>query len=407
MQKLYLQTIFKFINRFGIYYGLKTLLSLVRLLRKSKKIDAHLLVNIPNIRFAVSLAGMSSFYHLISEMYTGKYRYFLAGGLSSLWMIVDKDRKQTGNISQIIFIRTLYFMIRAFVYEKPAQEVKQDETLEHSHKLTVKKSSNQLISKMRKYIDENGDYTIWMIGAFHICYCAFVYPEYLTKPYLSSLVYITGGYSRYGDNALYLIEKLSKLIRFSSINPSEIPLNTTKLSKDYIQDLVSTFKAKGYTEHLEALEGISSSCSSAKHERLFCAMQHPTQSSCILAGFERGADVYQKLIKTYLLINTTTFLFKLFNNIKKKKPHKKLHMFIHSMVTAMRSCLFIAAYIGLFSHSICLLRRLYGKESPLISVEVLVMLPTFGVLTHLLQVYPYSANGFIVPLLRWFYDIRK
>ncbi|KAJ3316111.1 hypothetical protein HDV04_000321 [Boothiomyces sp. JEL0838] len=363
MEKLYLHTIFKFINRFGIYYGLKTLLSLIQILRKSKHLNWQVFLNAPNMRFAVSLAGMSSFYHLITEIFPGKYKYFVAGALSSLWMGVNKDRKQTGNISQIIFIRTLYFLIRAFVYED-SEQVKDDE---HGHKLKLRKSSNSLLEKLKRFIDENGDYTIWMVGAFYICYCAFVYPEYLTKPYLSSLVYITGGYSRYGDKAIYLIEKLSKLIRFSSNHPLEIPLNKSKKSKEYVADLVTEFKRKGYTEHLEALEGISSSLANTKHERLFCAMQHPTQSSCVLAGFERGVDVYGKLIKTYLLINTTTFLFKLFNNIKKKKEHNKLHM----------------------------------------TVEMVVMTPTFGLLTHLLQVYPYSANGFVVPLLRWFYDIKK
>ncbi|KAJ3276897.1 hypothetical protein HDV01_002952 [Terramyces sp. JEL0728] len=405
MQKLCLQTIIKFVNRFGIYYALKTVLSLIRLLRKSKKINRNVLLNIPNIRFAISLAGMSSFYHLIAELYQGKYKYIVAGGLSSLWMVVDRDRKQTGNISQVIFIRTLYFMIRAFVYDKPKEEIKHED--EHKPALQLRKSEDKLTSRLRRYIDENGDYTIWMVGAFHICYCAFVYPEFLTKPYLSSLVYITGGYSRYGDNAIYLIEKLSKLIRFSSKNPLAIPLNHKQTSKAYVNDLMSVFKEKGFDEHLEALGGIAASCTNAKHERLFCAMQHPTQQSCILAGFERGVDVYKKLIKTYLILNTTTFLFKLFNSIKKKKEHNKTHMFIHSMATAMRSCLFIAAYIGLFSHSICLLRRVYGKESPLMTVELLVMMPTFGLLTHLLEVYPYSANGFIVPLLRWFYDIKK
>lgn len=131
----------KFANRFVTAYSAKSLISLLQYFltlrtKKSGPFIAATLFDASNVRFALSVSMFSYLYHVLKKKLTkdasdskASAKSFIAGSLASLCFLID-SKKNRSTISHMVFVRTLYFGVRAFVYTSSTtahpKRVKQD-----------------------------------------------------------------------------------------------------------------------------------------------------------------------------------------------------------------------------------------------------------------------------------------
>jgi hypothetical protein len=164
-----------FSGRLGFIYLLKTLLTLV----KDRKL---VLFDLSTFRFAFSIAGFSSIYPLLKELLGGRVRkqYIpaVSGSIASLFLLADQDNSRTATIAQLVFVRTLYFSVRAVTYNKRPVD---------SSKLKIRDSNTKVVSFIRKSIDLHGDHIMWCFVAYVIVYTTYNFPKYISKSYFKGL----------------------------------------------------------------------------------------------------------------------------------------------------------------------------------------------------------------------------
>ena len=431
----------------------------------------------------------------------------------------------------MVFVRTLYFAIRAFTYipvkrdkkivlenavapPSPQQRVvsildqqveidrlgnervvvdpkiaiknnlnrfrnKRRDSLKPSLKIRHSFSSSTLSSfanGLRSYIDKHGEFTVWVLSAFQICFLCFSAPRHVTPAFFESLIQVTASKKRLGPHASRIVRGMSDLNTHLSSLPQRheievIPLGTP--SKDHISKymkLSSTHSSPALANVLNPMKPILDVLSpSIHHDRLVCAIQHPGNASCMEGGLLTSRQVFAGLWKTYVVLNSVSFVFgevrHLMGGGKKTaesddpspKSRPSLQLRLQKVaVTILRNTLMVSSYVGVFSYFLCLLRRHFpGREyllnygvagvlaAPTIYVdkpgrltelnafvvskiiesliislrlwgiikysrffENCLMVPTYGVLSVIMQDHQHALNGFTTPLLKWFYNLR-
>ncbi|KAJ3320110.1 hypothetical protein HDV06_005675 [Boothiomyces sp. JEL0866] len=457
-----------FVQRFGIYYTIKILISFVR-----KRKNGFKMIDSSNARFATMMAGFSLYPLLVQLLPNYSQKHFIAGCLSAIWLIVDKDQKRTATISQMIFIRTVYFVIRAWIYkgvketglkELPDSKAEGPHEESHQKELELRSSKSEIVNGFKKLVHLYGDHIIWASSAFHICFTAFNFSEYLSKSYFKSLVYITGSYERFGPDAANIIKGMSNIIKYGTRHPENLPdipagKTTLEFLNEFEKTLPSNEEGRSFLKSVDAIKGALPI--TVRHNKFICAMQHPETASCTIAALHTCRDVVRRLIKIYILLNlaslSVSFGTLAYNKYKRKTTKKTVSKIIkNAMINTIRSCLMVAGFVGGFSLSLCTLRKLFGREyliswgiagamatpSILIDkpgrllemntfsatktfeslvlflhhhnilsynklVEMTVMIPTVGTLTMIMDEYPYAMNGYMTGLFKWIFNIKS
>ncbi|KAJ3276900.1 hypothetical protein HDV01_002955 [Terramyces sp. JEL0728] len=355
-----------FVQRFGIFYTIKILISFVR----NRKTGLRLLDS-SSSRFATTLAGFSLYPALVQVFSTHKSKHFIAGCLSALWLVADNDDKRTATISQIVFMRTVYYVIRAWVYkgvketglqEIPKANADPNEAESHHKELELRKSKYGIVNKFKQLVHLHGDHIVWASSAFHICFAAFNYSEYLSKSYFKSLVYITGSYERFGPDAANIIKGMSNIIKYGTRHPGKLPdipagKTTIEFLNEFGKGLPKNEEGDAFLKSVSAIKGALAQ--NVHHQKFICAMQHPETASC--------RDVVRRLIKIYIFLNlaslSVSFGTLAYSKYKKKTTKKTVTSIInHAIISTVRSCLMVAGFVGGFSLSLCTLRKLFGRE---------------------------------------------
>lgn len=299
---LILNTIKLFSKRFGVIYLLKTIFSLIKA-RKLSPIDAS------NARFATSIAATSTVYPLLKQNLIGRLQPmhipFVAGSLSSLLLRIDTDSTRTGTISQIIFVRTAFYLIRAFTYSNPGGRFFIGD---REKKLSIRNSNSRVIIAIRKIIDMNGGHIIWIIFAYIIVFTTFNYPNYVSKSYFKGLVYISGCYKKYGKMAESMVYNSGMLLQnlhakrhlqaLERIPESKTSIDYLTQTKDSIKDpLIKAdfLKIMVFTDFIPP---------SIHHDYLQCVFSHPHHSSCLKGALFTAKKVLLSGGKTYLILNS-------------------------------------------------------------------------------------------------------
>ena len=181
----------KTLRDFLIYFSSKSLLNLLqsKFIRKSK-FDGF-----DNLKFALSISLISPIYAVTSHLTSSN---FLAGTISSLALTLDRSSRSS-TISQMVFVRVIYYLIRLNIYSSDTS--------------TPKPSTSPTLTNLRKFIHKYGEYTTWSALAFYITYTCFAYPERVTKSFFSSLIKVTASRNRMGPHPNRVVRSLSRVIR--------------------------------------------------------------------------------------------------------------------------------------------------------------------------------------------------
>ena len=359
------------LRRFLLLYSGQSLLLAIKFYLKSKSIDKSVFFNASNARFAISIAGLSSSFQFWKSMLQGLspvYKSAIAGALSAPFLMLDGDGQRSAMISQAIFTRTVYFMIRMFVYEPAMPGSTQNS------KIQVRKSSNQFSKMLRKIIDKYGNWIVWIALAYRVCYASWVTPELLRKSYYDQLVYITGSNKRLGRDA-------KKFIRGASVlnNALEVLPNTHSLEKipsgvsshahleQYLRKLDHNSNLWSALDNIKDISKYLPS-QTAHHDNLSCLIQHPWQPDCNLAAYGIGKDVLSVTLPIFIKLNGASLVFSLIKQLYKcrrnKKPieYRKMCKSIYkSVIATLRSSLMLTGFISVFSLSVCKLRNVFGR----------------------------------------------
>ncbi|KAJ2997004.1 hypothetical protein HDV02_005948 [Globomyces sp. JEL0801] len=294
-RKVLIKIAINFIKKYISIYSLKSLVSLLSSLRK-KRVDLwKILLDTSNARFALSISGMSAFYPLLLRILSTtslneKYQAGVAGAISSLWLTIDPVRSRTTTISQMVFMRTLYYAIRAFIYEKDIKEHHQisdvdrldgikkpidSKKVEHSNHVIVRSSNSPKLQFLRHLAHSNRILIIHLV-----CHFSFGYPRYMTKSFYKTLVDLTASHGRHAyNNFRGLSDAIAFFASCKTIHPMEF--NKTDMnSLDYYQHWENKLpvgdKLKSLLQQVSTVK--SSYTPGVKHYSLLCSMQHPRES---------------------------------------------------------------------------------------------------------------------------------
>ena len=358
-----------FIFRFIILYGGQTLLSILQLYLRSKSISLETFINLGNLKFASSIAGLTSSYRFWIELLgnlSSTKKVAVAGALAAPMLLIDDNKQRSAMIAQAIFTRTLYFMIRVFVYESFMVDGKET--------IKVRESNNVMLKTIRKVIHKCGDWIVWFALAYRVCYASWVTPELLRKNYYDQLVYITGSNVRMGREAKHFIQGATQINNVLE----EMPF-VHKVEN--IDHNMSSFDH--YTKHLNNLAKNSKLWTaldhsknilkhlpkeSVHHDNLSCLMQHPWQPNCTLAALGIAKDVFKVTLPIFTKLNGASLVLSISKMIYKSKSKGEVtetkrikNSFFRAILATLRSSLMLTAFISIFSLSVCQLRSIFGR----------------------------------------------
>ena len=361
--------LYLFARRFLILYGGQTILSVIRLWLKSRSM-LLVLWNRSNAEFALSIAGISSSYKFWITMLknTSNFkRYSVSGALSAIFLAVDRDTQRSAMISQAIFVRTLYFVIRIFTYV-PAPS--------GSHKKVQMRESTNLFSKfVRNMIHKCGNWIVWVSLAYRVCYASWVTPELLRKNYYDQLVYITGSNKRLNRDAKDLITGASRINNELEMLDEPHSIETIPANKSSKQHLMKYLNELPRSSKLwMALNNIGAILKyipddNVHHDNLSCLTQHPWDSNCNTAAYGIAKDVLSVTIPIFTKLNSASLIFSISKVIYKSHRNKKsiefkrvAHSIYKSITATIQSSLMLTAFISIFSLSVCNLRVIFGRS---------------------------------------------
>ncbi|KAJ3276899.1 hypothetical protein HDV01_002954 [Terramyces sp. JEL0728] len=445
-----------FSKRFALLYSLKTLLSLVGFIKNRRGKFSSAIFNISNAQFAISISGVSSFYPLLLHLFrklgiSSDYCPGLAGAVSSLWLLADRDDKRSRTISSLVFVRTLYFLIRAVVYVEPTDKQHEGDSAEnssdklpteaerqatqlHDHQTKVRIVGNQFLQSIVNTVHYSGHWMIWIANSVHACTLQYPYPELMENGYYNTILKLMAVSDRYGRNYEPVVAKVSQTTKYYIQNGIDqcIPAGTTSL--EYLNSLNTPEIGKA----VEMFKGLVDP--SAVHSRLCCVLHHP----------QEAWNISRSMAKTYFLYNLASTIMSLYRN-RKNIPHKVYRLAIDTV----KMCLMISVFVGLFNLSSCQFRRLFRKEhlwfhflgglcaTPAILLdkpgrmvemnaycfvkvfdtlilyfqqrgfkytrlfETLVMIPTVFTLTTIMAGHKHAMRGFVVPPLKMIFHEEK
>lgn len=185
-------------------------------------------------------------------------------------------------------------------------------------------------------------------------------------------MYVTGYSNKYGKYQENIMTAFRRVAEHSTMNPDSnlIHIPNNMKSQEYFNILAN--HSTSYGESLRNILSVSGQHMSQKirHDFLSCALQHPGTTSCLLGSFVSGRAVLRQALNIYLPLNGLTLFSGLgiyiYRYHIKKDMTKKLRspkmLFKRFIISTVRACIFLMAYVGIFSYSLCVLRRLTGRE---------------------------------------------
>jgi hypothetical protein len=329
------------LKRFGTLFLLKNLLSLL----SKRKLPTKAILS--NLQFAIVITGFGTTFSAL------KKNPVVAGCIASLWILVDWDRKRTATIAQILVIRSLFFALRAWIYD--------------DSKLRLSRS--KIVEKIRSLLDRWGSQFVWVTTAFHICYTNFVNPDYFTRSYFGFLIYMLDGVNRFGPNADQILKSFSRLnhilVRFPTPHRMEfIPPDIS--SKDHILSISRELTGTEMGACLDTVKEIVHVMPvGIHHDRFGCAMLHPQYTSCAIASVSTIKDVFRITYKTHLMLNLFSFVNSIVTKYQKQKRISLVQvrqLVVKVLKNSIRSCLMMAVYFGVYTLSVCYLGTFFKRQ---------------------------------------------
>ncbi|KAJ3316110.1 hypothetical protein HDV04_000320 [Boothiomyces sp. JEL0838] len=402
----------RLIAKFGILFTAKALFSLYK--KKFAPIDA--------LVFASTLTGFS----ILS-----KSKNKLIVGLSSLLLnLLSIPVRET--INSLVFVRAIHYLYRSVVYKR---------------KLAIKSSKKDDLLVLRKnnkitrFIDNYGEFMVWIYISMHINYALFLYPHYMPHSFVKSIYYTSGHLIKLGKEYGKVMQGMTSLALSHCDNEKLDIFRVNGNTLDFMK------KNKEIIPAYDAL--VSAVPPRIHHDYLLCAYFHPHYSSCFVASLSQGYLVFKTIAKTYFILNLPGVAIKISKQFKKKQSDywNTLKKFVFSSI---RSTLMVSTYIGSIELFICLLRRFFQKEhrlsyafaaafaTPAIWldkpgrllelntyctsvcvksyvkilrdmgywnqwIESIIMMPVYAILVDCIR-KEYPAVGLMKPVFKWFFE---
>jgi hypothetical protein len=349
-----MESLVRYSKRTTQLWVLKSLLSLLSKRKLSRT------VALSNLNFAVAFAGLGTTYDFLKKKLHSDHGFFLSGMIASLWILVDRDRGRTASFAQILVVRTLYFAIRAWIYE-PNPKNRKEITLRNHGESSVSQT-------VRVLLDKYAASCIWVATAFRICYTNFVNPDYFTRSYFDFLIYMLNGKVRFGEKANESMRALSKVWHILAQEKEPLSLESipsTSTSADHIEKWINKSTDMNLRSSLETASNITKAMPPMIHHDHFgCSMLHPQYSSCSTAMAFTILDVFRMTYRTHIVLNLFSFFNGLYKTYKKYKgiPRNELLSLIRkAIINSFRSCLMMACYFGVYTYSVCKLQSMFGR----------------------------------------------
>jgi hypothetical protein len=354
-------------------YTIKTLLSVLYYLRNPKGSFLKVLLNSSNFQFATSLAGLSAVYRYLKAKLKGflddRYVPLVAGSFSSLLLMLDRDSGRTRMLSQLVVIRTFYYLLRAYVYKSnPALKSEP----RHTAQLQVRESTNAVERFIRNTIHSLGHYIVWVYCSFKVCYTSFVEPEFMTKSFYRTLLWTTNSRRSFGKNAETYVRGLANLNRALVALPdvSKIEHVPSSVSSVMHYRNIKENASGALKDSLVQIQDIESFLdSSAHHDWFCCSAQHPKHTRCIEGAMDRFGAIFKLTYKTYFILNALPVVYHFFSKYVLKRGSKTKEnendgsKITQAVISSLRTCTMTSAYVACFEIILCSLRRIFGRET--------------------------------------------
>jgi hypothetical protein len=355
------------------FYAIKTIISMLSHLRNPKGSFLKVLLNLSNFQWALSLAGLSAVYRYLKKKCKGliddQYLPFVAGSFSSLLLLLDRDSVRTRMLSQLVVIRTMYYLLRAYVYRSSPTLNSESSQRE---RLQVRESTNAVERFLRNTIHSFGHYIVWVYASYKVCYTSFVEPEFMTKSFYRTLLWTTNSRRSFGKNAETYVRGLANLNRALVMIPNvseieHIPKNTSSLEHyRHIKERASG-PLKNSLVQIQDIETFLDT--KAHHDWFCCAAQHPKHTRCIEGAMDRFGAIFKLTYKTYFILNALPVVYHFFNKYilrrgrKKKEETNDGSKITQAVISSLRTCTMTSAYVACFEIILCSLRRIIGRET--------------------------------------------
>ncbi|KAI8800608.1 hypothetical protein BJ742DRAFT_840965 [Cladochytrium replicatum] len=346
-------------------------------------------------RFATSWSSLVLIFRLLfkkpfptspeSQSLLAKFRanpFLCALVASLLTQRIDPSASRKAEIANFVGVRAVYFAFTAALnyYDGGVKKGKSEET-------EVKKHPEWVV-KVAKAVRAISPYATFSAIMTHIVVSLLVYPQYVTPSYYKSVLMVSARQDQFGKHTLPLMSAHSSMARefiaAGSNTHKWTYIPQSKTSREWIAETVDTLTHAAVIPNQKPGGAAPGIPEGIRHELTMCALVHPFSEKCtgvfpvqFWDGFKQGLKIYGVLHGAFLLLKVAGTLRKHYssgNNKTSSDPSSPvspraptslgkalLSNVSSTVVSTIRSSLFMATYIATAMSLVCAQRRLITK----------------------------------------------
>ncbi|KAF9314842.1 hypothetical protein BG003_003754 [Podila horticola] len=287
-----------------------------------------------------------------------QWNAFVAGSVAGLSILLDRNRDRRESMARTLFLRAIHFG-SALVMIKWTQRIQlQDDT----KAIQPKKSESTLVNrpllsetklaweeKFIQVLPTLAPLLLLAVSTMTNIYALFLEPDCVESAYYKFLLNMSCFTDAVGPTWrpwLGLLESRFKELEHAPAELCMIPTGTST------RQVLSTHLPKELVEAVVPSE--------ISHSYQLCAVLHPA-TSCMGNTWAIGTGAVTKAVKTYsLLYAVMTLIWH-----RKKCQDKPKESLCHYLKSVARSTAFLSLYTVIAANSVCLGRRVFGRERKL------------------------------------------
>ncbi|KAG0097426.1 hypothetical protein BGZ93_002732 [Podila epicladia] len=289
-----------------------------------------------------------------------QWNAFVAGSVAGLSILLDRNRDRRASMARTLFIRAIHFgsaltmvkwtqRIQALKEAHTAQNLTERESMLVQHAPLVEDKSTWE-RKLVHVLPTLAPLLLLSVTTMANIYALFLEPDCVESAYYKFLINMSCFTDAVGPTWRSWLVLLESRFRELENGPAELCVIPTGTSTRQV-----------LSRHLpkELLEAVvpKDMC----HSYQLCAVLHPT-TSCMGCTWAISTGALTKAVKTYsLLYAVMTLIWH-----RKKCQDKPKESLYHYFKSVARSTAFLSLYTIIAANSVCLGRRVFGRERKLI-----------------------------------------
>ncbi|KAG0330950.1 hypothetical protein BG000_011342 [Podila horticola] len=284
-----------------------------------------------------------------------QWNAFVAGSVAGLSILLDRNRNRRGSLARTLFIRAIHFG-SALTMVKWTQRIQLHEDAEAGqftesdsmlvHRPPLDKAKADWEKKLVRVLPMLAPLLLLSVASMTNIYALFLEPDCIEGAYYRFLVNISCYPDAVGSTWPTWLGLLASRFKELEEAPAKLCVIPTGTST---QQVLSTHLSRELIEAVVPKD--------MHHSYQMCAVQHPTMS-CTGNTLAVATGAATKAAKSYAIlygVMTLVWHRKKFENKPKESAYRYL-------VSVARSTAFLALHTVIAANSVCLGRRVFGRE---------------------------------------------